>query len=143
MARQCRAQPKITQPWYTDCSPDLPAWGDERRLDLLTRTFRRTRPSDRNRRVSAAPGAARRCCRLQARRSRQRRRVAFAGRVPPAGWGVKEATMEAVVLVVGALVGIILGFFIGTFYQRKQSEKVLGSAQQQAKAVLDNPRRQA
>jgi ribonuclease Y len=57
--------------------------------------------------------------------------------------GVKEATMEAVVLVVGALAGIIIGFFIGTFYQRKQSEKVLGSAQQQAKTLVDDARRQA
>ena len=51
--------------------------------------------------------------------------------------------MEAVVLIVGALAGIILGFFIGTFYQRKQAEKMLGSAEHQSRALLDDARRQA
>ena len=51
--------------------------------------------------------------------------------------------MEAVVLVVGALAGIVIGFFVGTSYQRKQSATVLGSAEQQAKAVLEDARRQA
>ena len=45
--------------------------------------------------------------------------------------------MEAVVLIIGALAGIVLGFFVGTSYHRKQSATVLGSAEQQAKALLD------
>jgi ribonucrease Y len=55
----------------------------------------------------------------------------------------KEATVEAVVLIIGALAGIVLGFFVGTSYQRKQSATVLGSAEQQARALLDDARRQA
>jgi ribonuclease Y len=55
----------------------------------------------------------------------------------------KEATVEAVVLIVGVLAGTVLGFFVGTSYQRKQSATVLGSAEQQAKALLDDTRRQA
>ncbi|HEU0169899.1 MAG TPA: Rnase Y domain-containing protein, partial [Acidimicrobiales bacterium] len=51
--------------------------------------------------------------------------------------------MEAVVLIVGALAGIVLGFVVGTQYQRKQSATVLGSAEHQAKALLDDARRQA
>ncbi|HEV2869906.1 MAG TPA: Rnase Y domain-containing protein, partial [Actinomycetota bacterium] len=51
--------------------------------------------------------------------------------------------MEAVVLIVGALAGIVVGFFVGTQYQRKQSATVLGSAEQQARALLDDARRQA
>ena len=51
--------------------------------------------------------------------------------------------MEAVVLIVGALAGIVVGFFVGTQYQRKQSATVLGSAEQQARALLEDGRRQA
>ena len=51
--------------------------------------------------------------------------------------------MEAVVLIVGALAGIVVGFFVGTQYQRKQSSTVLGSAEQQARALLEDARRQA
>ena len=51
--------------------------------------------------------------------------------------------MEAVVLIVGVLAGTVLGFFVGASYQRKQSATVLGSAEQQAKALLDDARRQA
>src|SRR4029453_2406135 len=90
-----------------------------------------------------ARGAARRDGRLQARRSRQRRRAAFADRAPGRMGVAKEATVEAVVLIVGVLAGTVLGFFVGTSYQRKQSATVLGSAEQQAKAVLDDARRQA
>jgi hypothetical protein len=54
---------------------------------------------------------------------------------------VKEATVEAVVLIVGALAGIVVGFFVGTQYQRKQSASVLGSAEQQARALLEDGRR--
>jgi ribonucrease Y len=55
----------------------------------------------------------------------------------------KEATVEAVVLIVGALAGIVVGFFVGTQYQRKQSATVFGSAEQQARALLEDGRRQA
>src|SRR5215204_5150285 len=55
----------------------------------------------------------------------------------------KEATVEAVVLIVGALAGIVVGFFVGTQYQRKQSATLLGSAEQQARALLEDGRRQA
>jgi len=51
--------------------------------------------------------------------------------------------VEAVFSFVGALAGIVLGFLIGTSYQRKQSATVLGSAEQQARAVLEDSRRQA
>jgi ribonuclease Y len=55
----------------------------------------------------------------------------------------KEATVEAVIIIVGALAGIVVGFAIGTSYQRKQSATMLGSAEQQARAVLEDARRQA
>ena len=51
--------------------------------------------------------------------------------------------MEAIVLIVGVLVGVVLGFFVGTSYQRKQSATLLGSAEQQARALLEDARRQA
>jgi ribonucrease Y len=69
--------------------------------------------------------------------------VAFAGRVHPTGWGVKEATVEAGFIIIGALAGIVLGFVLGTSYQRKQSAALLGSAEQQAKSMLEDAKRQA
>jgi ribonucrease Y len=69
--------------------------------------------------------------------------VAFAGRVHPAGWVAKEATVEAGLIVMGALAGIVLGFVLGTSYQRKQSVALLGSAESQAKAMLEDAKRQA
>ena len=51
--------------------------------------------------------------------------------------------MAAVVLIVGARAGIGVGFLVGTQYQRKQSASVLGSAEQQARALLEDGRRQA
>ena len=52
--------------------------------------------------------------------------------------------MEAgIIAVVGALVGIMVGFVGGTNYQRKQSTTLLGSAEDQARAVLEDARRQA
>jgi ribonucrease Y len=69
--------------------------------------------------------------------------VAFAGRVHPAGWVAKEATVEAGLIVMGALAGIVLGFVLGTSYQRKQSVALLGSAENQAKAMLEDAKRQA
>jgi ribonucrease Y len=55
---------------------------------------------------------------------------------------VKEATVEAVLVIIGALAGTLLGFFFGTSYQRKQSATMLGSAEQQARALLEDARRQ-
>jgi ribonuclease Y len=69
--------------------------------------------------------------------------VAFAGRVHPAGWVAKEATVEAGFIVMGALAGIVLGFVLGTSYQRKQSVALLGSAEHQAKSMLEDAKRQA
>jgi ribonucrease Y len=51
--------------------------------------------------------------------------------------------VEAIVLIAGALVGIVLGFVIGTSYQRKQSAALLGSAEEQARSVLEDARRHA
>jgi ribonuclease Y len=60
----------------------------------------------------------------------------------PAGWSAKEAAVLAGIIV-GVLVGIIVGFAVGAIYQRKQAAGVLGSAQQQARSVLEDARRQA
>jgi ribonuclease Y len=51
--------------------------------------------------------------------------------------------VEAIVLIAGALVGIVIGFVIGTSYQRKQSAALLGSAEEQARSVLEDARRHA
>jgi len=69
--------------------------------------------------------------------------VAFAGRVHPAGWVAKEATVEAGLIIMGALAGIVLGFVLGTSYQRKQSVALLGSAESQARSMLEDAKRQA
>jgi len=61
----------------------------------------------------------------------------------PAGWSAKEAVVQAGIILLGALAGIILGFAVGVAYQRKQAVGVLGSAQEQARAVLEGARRQA
>jgi ribonucrease Y len=60
----------------------------------------------------------------------------------PAGWSAKEAVVLAGIIL-GILVGIIVGFAVGAVYQRKQAAGVLGSAQQQARAILEDARRQA
>jgi ribonucrease Y len=60
----------------------------------------------------------------------------------PAGWSAKEAVVLAGIIV-GILVGIIVGFTVGAVYQRKQAVGLLGSAQEQARAVLEDARRQA
>jgi ribonucrease Y len=60
----------------------------------------------------------------------------------PAGWSAKEAAVLAGIIV-GVLVGIIVGFAVGAIYQRKQAVGVLGSAQQQARSILEDARRQA
>jgi ribonucrease Y len=60
----------------------------------------------------------------------------------PAGWSAKEAAVLAGIIV-GVLVGIIVGFAVGAIYQRKQAAGVLGSAQQQARSILEDARRQA
>src|SRR5215218_7298473 len=62
---------------------------------------------------------------------------------PPVGWVAKEATVEAGFIIIGALVGIVLGFAIGTSYQRKQSVTLLGSAESQARSLLEDAKRQA
>ncbi len=46
-------------------------------------------------------------------------------------------------IIVGILVGIIVGFAVGAVYQRKQAAGLLGSAKEQARAILDDARRQA
>jgi ribonucrease Y len=51
--------------------------------------------------------------------------------------------VEAGIIFIGALAGIVLGFVIGMAYQRKASAALLGSAEQQAKAVIEDARRQA
>jgi ribonucrease Y len=51
--------------------------------------------------------------------------------------------VEAVIGVIGVLVGVVLGFVVGAAYQRKQHDTLLGSAQDQARAVLEDARRQA
>ena len=50
--------------------------------------------------------------------------------------------MEAVILIVGALADRAR-LLVGTQYQRKQSATVLGLAEHQARALLDDARRQA
>ena len=56
----------------------------------------------------------------------------------------KEATVEAVILIVGALAGIVLGFLVGTQYQRKQSATVLGSGMAETLSVtLSIPKKSA
>jgi ribonuclease Y len=51
--------------------------------------------------------------------------------------------VEAGFIIIGALVGIVLGFAIGTSYQRKQSVTLLGSAESQARSLLEDAKRQA
>jgi ribonucrease Y len=51
--------------------------------------------------------------------------------------------VEAGFIIIGALAGIVLGFIIGTSYQRKQSVALLGSAEQQARSMLEDAKRQA
>jgi ribonucrease Y len=51
--------------------------------------------------------------------------------------------VQAGIILMGALLGIILGFVVGVAYQRKQAAGVLGSAQEQARALLEDARRQA
>jgi ribonucrease Y len=60
----------------------------------------------------------------------------------PAGWSAKEAVVLAGIIV-GILVGIIAGFAVGAVYQRKQAAGLLGSAKEQAGAILEDARRQA
>jgi ribonuclease Y len=61
----------------------------------------------------------------------------------PAGWSAKEAVVQAGIILLGALVGIMVGFAVGAAYQRKQTAALTGSAQEQARALLDDARRQA
>jgi ribonucrease Y len=51
--------------------------------------------------------------------------------------------VEAGFIIIGALAGIVLGFAIGTSYQRKQSAALLGSAESQARSLLEDAKRQA
>jgi ribonuclease Y len=60
----------------------------------------------------------------------------------PAGWSAKEAVVLAGIIL-GILGGIIVGFAVGAIYQRKQAAGVLGSADEQARAILEDARRQA
>ena len=46
-------------------------------------------------------------------------------------------------IILGILGGIIVGFAVGAIYQRKQAAGVLGSADEQARAILEDARRQA
>jgi ribonuclease Y len=60
----------------------------------------------------------------------------------PAGWSAKEAVVLAGIIL-GILGGIIVGFAVGAVYQRKQATGVLGSADEQARAIIEDARRQA
>jgi ribonuclease Y len=60
----------------------------------------------------------------------------------PAGWSAKEAVVLAGIIL-GILGGIIVGFAVGAAYQRKQAAGVLGSADEQARAIIEDARRQA
>jgi ribonuclease Y len=60
----------------------------------------------------------------------------------PAGWSAKEAVVLAGIIL-GILGGIIVGVAVGAVYQRKQAAGVLGSADEQARAILEDARRQA
>jgi ribonuclease Y len=60
----------------------------------------------------------------------------------PAGWSAKEAVVLAGIIL-GILGGIIVGFVVGAVYQRKQAAGVLGSADEQARAIMEDARRQA
>jgi ribonuclease Y len=60
----------------------------------------------------------------------------------PAGWSAKEAVVLAGIIL-GILGGIIVGFVVGAVYQRKQAAGVLGSADEQARAIIEDARRQA
>jgi ribonuclease Y len=51
--------------------------------------------------------------------------------------------VEAGVYILIAVVTLLLGVGIGTYVQRKQTDNVLGSAKEQAKALLEDSRRQA
>jgi ribonucrease Y len=59
-----------------------------------------------------------------------------------AGWSAKEAVVLAGIIL-GILGGIIVGFAVGAVYQRKQAAGVLGSADEQARAIIEDARRQA
>jgi len=64
----------------------------------------------------------------------------------PAGWSAKEAVVDPGILfgILGAVVvGAGVGFAVGAALQRKHSTGLLGSAEEQAKAVIEDARRQA
>jgi ribonuclease Y len=60
----------------------------------------------------------------------------------PAGWSAKEAVVLAGIIL-GILGGIIVGFAVGAIYQRKQAAGLLGSADEPARAIIEDARRQA
>jgi ribonucrease Y len=51
--------------------------------------------------------------------------------------------VQAGIIFLGTLLGLVLGFAGGVAYQRKQATTMLGSAQEQARALLEDSRRQA
>src|SRR6266487_1832515 len=64
----------------------------------------------------------------------------------PAGWSAKEAVVDPGILfgILGAVVvGAGVGFAVGTTLERKHAANLLGAAEDQAKAVIEDARRQA
>src|SRR6266516_2619229 len=93
-------------------------------------------------RCLAAPGGRSALLPLQGAYGRRSCPAALNRLDVPAGWSAKEAVVLAGIIV-GILVGIIVGFAVGAAYQRKQAAGLLGSAHEQARAILEDSRRQA
>src|SRR6266540_2305628 len=94
------------------------------------------RPSRRNREMPRSAGRPLGAAVAPGAYGRRPRPAALNRLDVPAGWSAKEAVVQAGIILMGALVGIILGFIVGVAYQRKQAASVLGSAQEQARALL-------
>jgi ribonuclease Y len=61
----------------------------------------------------------------------------------PGSLDLKEAAVEAGVYVLEAVLVLLAGFVLGYWIHRKQTTNIIGSAKEQAAALLDDARRQA
>src|SRR4029450_2423903 len=61
---------------------------------------------------------------------------------PPDCLTLKEAAVEAGVAILVSMLSLLAGIVIGSYIQRKQSSKLLASAADQARVLLEDGRRQ-
>ena len=57
-------------------------------------------------------------------------------------FGLPSGASVAILIAVLAFIGII-AFFVGITYRKSKFEKVVGSAEQQAKKIVDNAQKEA